>query len=140
MIVAPQDVAHLRAAMEDLAAACGTGDLSAMVLADTAFHNALTAAAGNRVLSYLMNSIMAFLVDSRRISLSVAGRGPHVLSRHREVLASIEQHDVVRTLAAVRAHVHDLHRDLRVATTASPAPERSPGRLAWHPARQAERW
>ncbi|HXT37467.1 MAG TPA: FadR/GntR family transcriptional regulator [Chloroflexota bacterium] len=102
------DLARLRAAIDNLAAACKRNDLSGMVDADTCFHEAFTHAAGNRLLARLMHTIMGLLVESRRISLGVPGRGTHVLTRHREILAAIEARDLQRAVTAVHAHVDDL--------------------------------
>jgi len=102
------DLARLRAAIDDMAAAYKRNDLNGMVDADTCFHEAFTHAAGNRLLARLMHTIMGLLVESRRISLGVPGRGVHVLTRHREILAAIEARDPRRTVAAVHAHVDDL--------------------------------
>jgi GntR family transcriptional repressor for pyruvate dehydrogenase complex len=102
------DLARLRSAIDDFALACKRNDLSGMVDADTCFHEALTHSAGNRVLARLMHTIMGLLVESRRISVGVPGRGTQVLARHREILAGLEQRDLRRTVAAVHAHVDDL--------------------------------
>lgn len=102
------DLARLRAAIEEFAGACRRNDLKGMVEADTRFHEALTHAAGSRLLARLMHAIMGLLVESRRISLGVPGRGAHVLARHREIHAALEQRDLQRMVAAVHAHVDDL--------------------------------
>jgi len=102
------DLARLRAANDNLAAACKRNDLAGMVDADTCFHEAFTHAAGNRLLARMMHTIMGLLVESRRISLGVPGRGAHVLARHKEILAGLEQHNLPHTVAAVHAHVDDL--------------------------------
>lgn len=102
------DLARLRAAIDDLGAACKRNDLNGMVDADTCFHEAFTHAAGNRLLARLMHTIMGVLVESRRISLGVPGRGAQVLTRHREILAAMEARDLQRAVTAVHAHVDDL--------------------------------
>ena len=90
-----------------------------MVDADTSFHEALTYAAGNRLLARLMHSLLGLLVESRRISLAVPGRGGHVLARHRQILLGLEQRDYQQTVAAVRAHADDL-RNLGVKPLPGP--------------------
>jgi DNA-binding GntR family transcriptional regulator len=64
------DLTLLIAAMEE---AVGQGSLSALVQYDTAFHDAITRRAGNRLYRDLLGHVAQLSIDSRRISLSVPG-------------------------------------------------------------------
>lgn len=105
--------------MEDAAAA---GDLSALVQLDTAFHDAITRHAGNRLYADVLDHVSGLLVDSRRISLSVPGRAQAVVARHNAVLDAIRARDPRKAAAAMRDHLEGFAREMRVRSVGGSEP------------------
>jgi len=88
-----EDLAAMQAAIDEMERAYLANDLVGMVLADTAFHRAIVAATGNRLLIRLEAALSHQLMDSRKMSLSTPGKPPRSLRRHQLILEAIKARD-----------------------------------------------
>jgi GntR family transcriptional repressor for pyruvate dehydrogenase complex len=89
---------------------------------DLAFHAALAAAGGNRVLKLLLDSLADLGHESRRVTLKRYGAAPAV-SQHALILDAVRRHDAPAARVAMMDHLHATMRDLRA--TASPVSPKS---------------
>lgn len=97
----PGNVARLREAMEDLAVATESGDVSAMTFADLAFHRVLLEASGNSIVSRIARVIEPAL--RRRDELTMHDRKREDLAflpLHDAIVSSIEDRDPAAAYSA----------------------------------------
>jgi GntR family transcriptional repressor for pyruvate dehydrogenase complex len=71
---------------------------------DRLFHRAVVAAAGNELLSQLVDELMEAVDRTSEASLTLPGRAPRSLIAHREILAAIEAGDEEAAATAMRKH------------------------------------
>jgi GntR family transcriptional repressor for pyruvate dehydrogenase complex len=105
------ELVHTMDMMERAAAA---SDLAALVQGDTAFHEAITRRAGNKLYSDLLSHVGQLLIDSRRISLGVPGRGAQVVAAHNSIVAAIRSDDADGAWTAMRTHLEKFAADMRI--------------------------
>ncbi len=72
---------------------------------DRRFHAAVTAAAGNLLLTELMGYLATLIHDTRVTSLSQPGRPPRSSAQHRAIAQAIEDGDELAAQAAMQAHI-----------------------------------
>jgi len=89
-------------------------DLDALVRLDTAFHDAITRHAGNKLYGDLLAHVGQLLVESRRISLGVPGRAPQVVAAHNRVVDAIRAHRADDAWTAMRNHLEKYAADMRI--------------------------
>jgi len=107
-------VGELVMIMTAMEAAVEAGDLEALVTCDTAFHDAITRRAGNRLYRDLLELVAGLLIDSRRISLGVPGRAARVAAAHNRIVEAIRSADPAAAHAAMRAHLRAFSSDMHV--------------------------
>jgi GntR family transcriptional repressor for pyruvate dehydrogenase complex len=98
-----QDLAEMRTALQDMAAAIQRGEDGAE--ADERFHGAIAKASRNPLLISLMEQLAEPIDQSRRASLSRPGRGPRSLQAHQTILSAIERQDEDAAAQAMRDHL-----------------------------------
>jgi len=95
--------------------------------ADSRFHEALAAATGNQMLSFLIEAMEEPLHASRLRSLTGhlarGGSVEDVIEQHERILTRVRERDAQGAAAAMRAHLDQTARDLRAALALSPDPE-----------------
>lgn len=72
---------------------------------DIAFHQEILAAAGNRVISHVMDAICDLMRTSRHLTNTVPGGLPHTVRDHASILVAIESHDADGARTAMREHI-----------------------------------
>lgn len=106
------DRAELREAIEQMAAAVATGDVTSLVQADVGFHHALVKAAGNVALVELADALGAQLVQERAATWNSPGRPDRSLAEHRAIHDAIASRDADRVREAVLAHLASVEHDV----------------------------
>jgi DNA-binding GntR family transcriptional regulator len=99
------EVARIRTAQAGCEAAIQTGDTDAYYSRNTAFHQAIYAASGNRFLEAEALRLQTMLQPYRRRQLTLRGRMTRSLDEHRRIVAAIEAGEAVRAAAEMNAHV-----------------------------------
>ena len=93
--------------------------------ADVAFHEALALAGGNRMLAFLLESMGESLhhsfTASARGHFARGGTSGEVVTAHRLIAEAVAARDAKAAAAAMRAHLRDTERDLKVALNNSAA-------------------
>jgi GntR family transcriptional repressor for pyruvate dehydrogenase complex len=112
-------VQELRSIQSAMAAAAEAGDLPALVRCDTAFHDAITRRAGNRLYRDMLERVADLLIDSRRISLGVPGRAVQVVTAHNHIVDAVAARDPDAAWEAMRAHLDRFAADMRVHPVSS---------------------
>lgn len=79
---------------------------------DTAFHNAMTEAAGNTLLHNMISTVGDLIVDSRRKTTMVPGSGLRALRGHQQIFDRIKARDAKGARRAMREHLADVESDL----------------------------
>lgn len=104
-------VGQLRILVDRQAAAAACDDLAGFATADADFHAAITAAAGNQVLSDfyvgLRDRQRRMTGDSLR---RTAGARERIIDQHRRLVVAIGSGDAAGFAAAITAHLDDIHR------------------------------
>ena len=72
---------------------------------DSAFHNIIYAASGNRMLTRILSELHRNIKTYRKLSLTVPGRLENSISEHREILAAILESNAERADELTRLHV-----------------------------------
>ncbi|MEN3358449.1 MAG: hypothetical protein V7637_2431 [Mycobacteriales bacterium] len=97
----------------------GEPDADALHAADLRFHQALAAASGNQLLDFLIEAMEAPLHASRlrslRGHLARGGTVADVIEQHARILDRVVARDAAGAAAAMRDHLAQTARDLRVA-------------------------
>ncbi len=112
-------VEELAGIMSSMEAAAAAGNLDLLVQSDTAFHEAISRRAGNRLYRDLLEHIAGLSIDSRRISLSVPGRAVQVIAMHAGIVKAIHARDPEGASCAMRAHLDRFADDMRVRPVAT---------------------
>ncbi|MDP5308456.1 GntR family transcriptional regulator [Paracoccus spongiarum] len=130
----PPELDRIRTAQAACERAADTGDSDAYYHQNTAFHQAIYAASGNRFLESEALRLQTMLQPYRRRQLQVRGRMLRSLQEHRAILGHLETGDAAAAAAETDAHVriqgdrfHELVASLR-QSAASPGPSPAPRR------------
>lgn len=95
--------------------------------ADVLFHESLVAAAGNQLLSLLVEGLAQPLRDSRLLSYrGHVRRGAPVsgaVQEHEAILAAVRDHSPARAAEAMRTHLRATSRDLREVLSSTTEPD-----------------
>ena len=87
--------------------------------ADVAFHESLALASGNRILTYLFEAMASPLQESfylTRRGHELRGHTPeHTIAAHQAILKFVRQGDAHGAAEAMRTHLQDAERDIRMA-------------------------
>lgn len=98
-----QDMAAIDAAMERMAAQVSSGEHG--YDGDLTFHEAVTAAAHNPILSALMGLLAGSIEETRRESLAQVGRPLQSLASHRSIAEAIRNGDPASAAGAALRHI-----------------------------------
>lgn len=110
--------AHIAERMKDIQHAASGGDIEQVLTADTAFHNAIAEASGNRALSDVLAGLYESLRETRRNMMgSIPGHLRRQIDDHEPIVEAIVSRDpeaaaravvmcAVRAQEAVRSFVH----------------------------------
>ena len=106
----------------------GRPDADAIHAADLRFHQALAAASGNQLLDFLIEAmegpLHASRLQSMRGHLARGGTVADVIEQHARILDRVVARDAPGAAAAMRDHLAQTARDLRVAFALdAPAPD-----------------
>ncbi|RZS80403.1 FadR/GntR family transcriptional regulator [Pigmentiphaga kullae] len=121
----PEDLAEMRAALDEMGKAVASGEIARGVDADLRFHRAVARATRNR--NYIMFfDFLAVLLRknldvSRSRSAKVSGRGAAAQKEHTRLLAAIEKGDPEAARQCARIHVENTESRLRGAIQEKPA-------------------
>lgn len=78
------------------------------IVEDTAFHQVLARATGNRVIVSIMATLNDLLVESRKLTLKQRGRPRKSILGHEAVVAALRRHDADAAAEAMRAHIDQI--------------------------------
>ena len=98
-----QDMAAIDAALDKMAAQVDSGEHG--YDGDLTFHEAVTAAAHNPILSVLMGLLAGSIEETRRESLAQAGRPRQSLAGHRRIAEAIRNGDPTIAAEAALRHI-----------------------------------
>jgi DNA-binding FadR family transcriptional regulator len=119
------DLAALQGAVDGMRAVAG-GEPDSIHEADIAFHEALAAASGNRLLSFLMEAMEQPLHASRMRSLrghlARGGTVADVIDQHAAILDRIGAHDAAGAAEAMSEHLSQTAQDLLAAFSGAGPP------------------
>lgn len=116
------DLNAMDLALENMARDVAAGGLGEAQ--DAQFHDAVTQAAGNRLLADLMAALHDPIEQSRRESLSQPGRPPKSLAGHQRITEAIRRQDIRGSQNAMRQHLRVVAdvAVLRLVPDPGPAP------------------
>lgn len=97
--------AHLEDMAEAIVRMEEAGSAQRFVEADVAFHEALAAAAGNRVLTAFLQSLRPLLLHGMMIGTGVAGAREAAVREHTALLAAIRRGEGAAAKTAMAAHL-----------------------------------
>jgi GntR family transcriptional repressor for pyruvate dehydrogenase complex len=90
-------------------------DIDAFIASDNRFHRALAKATHNPIILTLIDSIVGLLQAQRLLIGSVGGGPEHGQVHHKQILAMILRPDPEAAREAMRAHLRQVHEDIRAA-------------------------
>ena len=90
------------------------------IVEDTAFHQVLARATGNRVIVSIRATLNDLLVESRKLTLQQKGRPRKSIIGHEAVVAALRQGDADAAAEAMRAHIDQIADLLRHEAPSSP--------------------
>jgi GntR family transcriptional regulator, transcriptional repressor for pyruvate dehydrogenase complex len=102
-----QDLAVMRAAIDDMRAASRATDIDGFATADLAFHQAVLNAAGNEFIRALFDPVARLMHVSRVESSHPAVRRARALRMHRLILEAVAAGDSPAAVAAMRTHLDE---------------------------------
>jgi len=114
----PEDVAALRAALDNQRAACG--DAARFVAADIAFHNVIAAVSRNPIYIAVSHALLEWVFELYPRLLRVPGVEDLTLQEHKAIIDGIAAHDETRAVRALAAHLlrsNPRYRSRRVETS-----------------------
>src|SRR5712692_9676826 len=115
--VTDEDLADLQRVLETQRRKLKTGQSA--IVEDTAFHEVLARATGNRVVVSLMATLNDLLVESRKLTLKQTGRPGRSILAHEAVVAALRRRDPDAAAEAMRGHIDQI-ADLPQPATRSP--------------------
>jgi GntR family transcriptional repressor for pyruvate dehydrogenase complex len=101
----PDDLKHIRQAVEQMEVCHENQDLDGMVNADIELHRAILVATGNDILVRVMDNIADLLKEMRRASLSITEGVTQTIAGHRAILVALELHQPEAARQAMQAHL-----------------------------------
>lgn len=110
-----EDLEVMQAALARMDAAVTAGDVAGLVPADTAFHLALAAAAGNGYLRHAYESTTGILADAVECISQVPDNARRAVLRHGELLAAIEARQPEQARAAFRRLLEESRKTVEAA-------------------------
>jgi GntR family transcriptional regulator, transcriptional repressor for pyruvate dehydrogenase complex len=113
------DLAAMEDALEEMAPAVDSPDVTALIQADVAFHHALCAAAKNPALSEFADALGQQLIRERGAIWNLPGRPARSLAEHSAICDAIRARDPDAARLAVHAHLTSVEGDL-AASVLSP--------------------
>lgn len=117
------DIARMEQILEQSEIHDAADDTSIQMSLDRDFHNALSQAAGNQILSDIMRTLHDSSLRFWFISLRDQQHHNEVKSEHREVLEAIKKGDPEAAGAAIRAHIESFRSNIqRYLTTGASRP------------------
>ena len=119
--VSDEDLAELQRILDAQRRKLKTG--RSAIAEDTAFHQVLARATGNRVIVSIMNTLNDLLVESRKLTLRQKGRPVRSIVGHEAVVAALRRRDPQAAAEAMRQHINQIADIL-----AEPAPSAPHGR------------
>jgi GntR family transcriptional repressor for pyruvate dehydrogenase complex len=87
------------------------------IVEDTAFHEVLARATGNRVVVSIMATLNDLLVESRKLTLKQRGRPARSILGHEAVVAALRRRDPDAAAEAMREHIDQIADLLQHAST-----------------------
>jgi GntR family transcriptional repressor for pyruvate dehydrogenase complex len=111
-----EDLAEMEHNLEAFELAGRQADLSSMVLADVALHEAIARCA-NPILASVLASLSVQGMRSRHISLARPERWQPVISRHRAIYDAIDARDAPAAAERMESHILDFAQELGVNVT-----------------------
>lgn len=112
-----EDLARLEAALDEQEARL-RGDLNALVDVAAHFNVLLAEAAHNEVLSAIIESFVALMVERGPRVYSLEGFGEWDMQEHRGLYAAVRDRDAERAARLMREHIEELARRYRVVGAA----------------------
>lgn len=106
----PAELAAMHALLERAPALIAAHDVPALMALDLQFHDAISAAARNRVLADLLRRLHEQQARFWFLTLSEAGHGARIHEEHLDILAALERHDPAAATAAMQRHIDDFRR------------------------------
>lgn len=107
-------IEELTAIMVSMQEAAARSDLPELTRLDTAFHDAITRRAGNRLYRDLLGQVGQLLIESRQISLGVPGRASQVVAVHYSIIEAIRTGNGDSAWAAMRGHLEKFAADMHI--------------------------
>jgi GntR family transcriptional repressor for pyruvate dehydrogenase complex len=107
-----EDLAAMDEALDLMAPAIDSPDVTALIQADLAFHHALCAAGGNQALAEFADALGEQLVQERGTIWNLPGRPARSLLEHRAICDAIRAGDPEGARLAVLAHLTSVEGDL----------------------------
>lgn len=108
----PEGLAGMVEAIEQMAAAAESEDVTSLVQADVLFHRALCDAAGNTVLAELADTVGERLLRERAALWDLPDRPERSLHEHSQVYEAISAGDVARARSTLLEHFASVERDI----------------------------
>ena len=105
--IGEEQFAALRGAAEDFESGLRADDLAAAALADSAFHEMLCEAAGNKRLSQLMDSLRSQMYRYRLESLKNKKSHPDLIRQHRLICEAVKAGDEEKAASVIRMHIKE---------------------------------
>ncbi len=102
-----EDLAAMRAAIDDMAAASRAKNIDGFATADLAFHQAVMNAAGNQFIRALFDPVARLMHVGRVESSESAVRRAKALRMHRLILEAVVVSDSPAAVAAMRTHLDE---------------------------------
>jgi GntR family transcriptional repressor for pyruvate dehydrogenase complex len=116
--VTDEDLADLQRIVDAQRKKLKTG--RSAIVEDTAFHEALARATGNRVVVSIMATLNDLLVESRKLTLKQKGRPGRSVLGHEAVVAALRRRDPDAAAQAMREHIDQIAALLQHASTPFP--------------------
>lgn len=109
----PADLENMRRHLDSFVAAIAANDLSSLVLADVAFHDAIAACA-NAIFVSVLRSLRVEGIKSRHTSLANTDRWSRVARRHESIYDAIAAGDAHSAAGRMERHLLDFASELGV--------------------------
>jgi GntR family transcriptional repressor for pyruvate dehydrogenase complex len=116
--VTDEDLADLERILDAQRKKLKTG--RSAIVEDTAFHEVLARATGNRVVVSIMATLNDLLVESRKLTLKQKGRPGRSIQGHEAVVAALRRREPDAAADAMREHIDQIADLLQHASTPSP--------------------
>ncbi|MFT4217355.1 MAG: FadR/GntR family transcriptional regulator [Micropruina sp.] len=123
-VVTDEQLAQLRAHLDEMIAAHAVTDVPRVIAADLAFHQLILDGCDNPFIAATMQPLGRALVEGRRETSAVPQMREHAIHEHGNVLAALERRDPPAARKAMRSHMRQTAADTR--TYFRPAEEPTP--------------